>query len=248
MNPKGSGFFSSTPLTPEKAQAAMLIDTEGAISTTIIGMSTGTIGFNPNGNITSSNISGYNYDLEKNLTEYKKKVSDLHSENLKLETQLNDAKKKLIKGKTPLIEAEAKLKLLRDALLSVKTIAMDDGSVLVEKNGWDTVLEALAASLHDGVALDSLLAKHIMYNVGKFHVKASKSKKSKVFIPDMDKFEPFTAEEFNSAIDEGPDTPITPEEMAAIKAKYVSTYNDLVDSIKAKPNSIFNEPDDDVPF
>ena len=239
VNPKGGGFF------PSKDIGFIGIEPSGNVTSINNLSGIGTI----NGSITASTINNsYSYELEKNLTDYKKKVSDLLTENLTLETQLNEAKKKLLKGKTPLIEAEAKLKLLREALLSVKTSSMGDGVIGVVQSDWDVVLEALAASLHDGVALDAILAKHIMFNVGKFHVKASKSKKSKVFIPDMGKFEPFTAEEFDSAIDEGPDTPVTPEEMAAIKAKYVSTYNDLVESIKAKPNSVFNEPDDDVPF
>ena len=161
------GFFSKTPIKPIKADigsAATL-----ATSATITGITQSilpqgvaynslndtTVGYSSAG---SSSVSTFTNDT---LCKYEKRISDLSSLNLDLTNKVLELQVKLAKGNAPLIDAEARLQLLRDAL--IKTNVKNDGLLYASilKTEWEAVLEALALSLHENVALDKILQKTV---------------------------------------------------------------------------------------
>lgn len=86
----------------------------------------------------------------------------------------------------PLLDAEARLHLLRTALMDVKATKMD-GSVLIYDHQWNAVLEALAASMHQNIALDLVIKDTVaktVKNISNEFKSVSTAKKSKV--PSLD--------------------------------------------------------------
>ena len=164
---KGSSF-SVTPLNPTKLDSTITAFTGIADNAYSIS-STGTVGSSTFNNLTSDT-----------LKKYEDRIAALSSANLDLTNEVLKLKKKLLEGTTPLIDAEARLLHLREALMAVTTTEVA-GAVLVPNSNWEVVLAAIAVSMHDNVALDKLLKATVAKTVKSVasEVKAVKIKKAK---------------------------------------------------------------------
>ena len=75
-----------------------------------------------------------------------------------------------------IIEVGAKLLLIKTALSSITTAHHSSGVVTLSDTDWSVVLEALASSMHDNIALNKVLDIHCISLESLAKIKPTKSK------------------------------------------------------------------------